>query len=337
MRAKSFHHLLRASILLAIAANFAVAAPEQHQTHLAKNHASPLVVLKEAVALLPAPAAKSAVTPQEMDLFGKIAAGHLDQVDFSEAVLAVAGVTDAKTHQRYLAKIEKITDDARMGTDEFSSPDDKANFLVAYLRKGPLSAGPQNGQYDVLKILDGGKFNCVSSAILYTVIGTRLGLKTNPVSVPDHVFLHLGKNYIEPTLGLTYAEKNHQWVENELWKTAADYWKSTFGTVRHYESNNMGLLGSVYFDQNGALIGKHQYDAAAIVALKAICLNSEQPVFTYSLKLDLQNWFRDTLKQKDYAKAQKIAAMYGQLFGDDSNDFFQQVAAARSGHAVAKS
>ena len=311
--------------------------PPQHQTHLAKDHASPLVVLKEAVGLLPAQAAKSAVTPQEMDIFGKIAAGHLNQVDFSEAVLAVAGVTDAKTKQRYLAKLDKITDDARRGTDKFSKPDDKANYLVDYLRKGPLSGGPESGQVNMLKLLDEGKFNCVSSAILYNLVGNRLGLKTSAVSVPEHVFLHMGDSYIEPTNGYTYTEKHHQWVEDSMWSTATDYWKSVFGTARHYESNNMGLLGQVYYDKNGKLASNHQYEAASILALKALCLNSDQPIFTYSVKLDLRSWFKDTLNQKNYDKAQKIAAIYGQLFGDDSNEFFQQVAAARSGRVVAKS
>jgi len=48
------------------------------------------------------------------------------------------------------------------------------------------------------------------------------------------------------------------------------------------------------------------------------------------------NWFNETLGQKNFTKAQKIAAIYGQLYGDDSSKLFDQVAAARSGRLVAK-
>ncbi len=329
MRAEAFHRLLIMPALLAGFARLVFAAPPQHQTHLAKDHVAPLVALKEAVELLPASAAKTAVTPQEMELFSKIADGHLDQVKASELVLTVAGVTDANTQKRYLAKLDNITAEARKAIAKGATPDERAFFLADYLRHGPLHGGEEYNQVDMLKLLDTGKFNCVSAAILYNLVGNRLGLKTQVVSIPGHVFLHMADFYIEPTSGKTLTAEDHRAIEDEHWRTATDYWKAVFGTARHYESNNLSLIGQVYFDNDGELFNKHQYEAAAILGLKALCLDSNQPMFTYSLKLDMESWFKDTLQRRNDSKAKQIAIIYGQLFGNSPNKLAQQLAAKK--------
>jgi hypothetical protein len=211
----------------------------------------------------------------------------------------------------------------------------KASKLAHFLHDNPLRGGFEDNQNDMLKLLDTGRYNCVSSAILFNIIGRKLGLKTRAVSIPGHVFLRMEESYIEPTSGLNFDAASHQQVVDHAWQTANDYWKSVYGTVRSFESGNLGLVGQVYYNESNIVSWDKHYEQAATLALKAVCLTPKHPMFT-RLKLALENWFNDTLSQKNFTKAQKIAAVYGQLYGDDSEKLFDQVAAARSGRLVAE-
>jgi hypothetical protein len=74
-----------------------VFAATQHQTHLNKDHVDPITALKEAVALLSPEAVKTAVNPQELDLFEAIAHGRASELNANDVVLTVAGVTTETT------------------------------------------------------------------------------------------------------------------------------------------------------------------------------------------------------------------------------------------------
>jgi hypothetical protein len=333
MRSKFFQFAL---VLAILTPSFVAAAETKHQTHLNKDHVDPLTALKEAVTLLSPAAAKTAVTPQELDLFQAIAHGRASKLNANDVVLTVAGVTTEKDHLKYTAKLDKILSDARKAVANAKNPTQKANMLTKFLHDNPLHGGGEDNQVDMLRLLDTGKYNCVSSAILFNSIGRKLGLKTRAMTIPGHVFLQMDDLCIEPAFGMNYDAKSHEQIIDQQWKTANDFWKGVFGTVRTFESGNLGLVGQVYYNKSNIVSLDKHYEQSATLALKALCLEPKHPMFTLWLKTALENWFNDTLQQKNYSKAQKIAAIYGQLYGDDSNKLFEQVAAARNARAVAK-
>ncbi len=130
-------------------------------------------------------------------------------------MLIVNGITDEAKRQHYRDRLNQITAEARKKTADANTPNEKADILVKYLFEGPCHGGFTTNQYDVCRLLDTGKFNCVSSSILYNLIAVRLGLKTRCERVPGHIFLRMGNLYIEPVGGFTCSAERHRQIIDE--------------------------------------------------------------------------------------------------------------------------
>ncbi|HEX4415253.1 MAG TPA: transglutaminase family protein [Lacipirellulaceae bacterium] len=334
MRNKFFQIALATAVLIVFSARIA-AAKENAPSRLGPDHVAPVTALEEALTLLPK--TQSLVSDSELEIFKKVAAGDYKNIKEIDAILTAASVTDEPSRKRYTTKLKNLTESCRKIIAGAKTPDERAEKLVRFLFQAPLYGGFEDGQVDMRKLLDKGKFNCVSSCILFNLVGTRLGLKTRAVTIPNHVFLRMGDLYIEPVAGYTSAAEGHDKnVVDKGWAEAADVWKTVFGNLRTYESGNMGLIGEIYLDQSGKAVGQKHFEEASITALKAACLDPKHPAFAYQTEQTIRNWFIETLKQRKLDKAQKIAAIYGQLFGDSANKMFQDVANARNSRLVAK-
>jgi hypothetical protein len=334
MRTKSFQIVLATSVFFAFLAQLA-GAKSNSPAHLGRDHVAPVVALEEATALM-AHTSQPAVSDSELEMFKKVAAGDLKGFSETDAILTAANITDPESRKRYSAKLDKITEQARKAIADAKTPADKADKLVDFLFNNTLHGGYEEGQVDMRKVLDKGKFNCVSSCVLFNLIGRHLGLKTRCVTIPTHVFLRMDDVYIEPVAGFTANAKIHdEVVVDKIWAKAADYWKTVFGTARTFESGNLGLIGAIYVDKSIILSRDNKHvEETVVAALKASCLEPKHPVFAHQLESAVHDWFNDTLKQKQYTKAQKIAAIYGQLFGDSSSKLFDQLADARNHRTV---
>jgi hypothetical protein len=335
MRTKFLQIALANSVIFAFLAQLA-AAKDNAPAHLGRDHVAPVVALEEAVALA-SKSSQSIVSASEMEMFKKVAAGDNKNFKEMDAILTAANITDEPSRKRYATKLNNITDGARKVIADAKTPEEKADKLAKFLFGGPLYGGFEAGQVDMRKLLDKGKFNCVSSCILYNLVGRRVGLKTRAVTIPSHVFLRMGELYIEPVGGFTNtAEAHDKNIVDKGWDEAAPVWKAVFGSTRTYQSGNMGLIGEIYLDRAGNCTDEKHNEEAALNVLKAACLDPKHPVFAFQAEQTIRNWFNDTLNQKNYTKAQKIAAIYGQLFGDSSSKLFAQVASARNSRLVAK-
>src|SRR5262245_5607661 len=142
---------------------------------------------------------KFPLTDAERALFEDARDGKLDKHSFGEACLIASGVTDAAKRKEYRAKLEKIEAQARKAIEGAKAVEEKGERLLKFLHAGPMKGGYESKQTDPHTLLDTGKFNCVSSAVLYNVIGRELGLDLVAVEVPGHVFsmLRAGDRHID--------------------------------------------------------------------------------------------------------------------------------------------
>jgi hypothetical protein len=131
---------------------------------------------------------KLSISPDEASLFADARDGKLDQWSFAEAALLASGVPAAEQRKAYLERMATIEAEARRATTAAKDPFAQGQALLKYLHSGPMAKGYSAAQTNVSTILDTGKFNCVSSAALYNILGRRLGLDMRAVEVPDHAF-----------------------------------------------------------------------------------------------------------------------------------------------------
>lgn len=103
-----------------------------------------------------------------------------------ESSLRASGV-DEQNLDRYRDRILRLTESAGSALAGLSNDYDRAEALLAFLHDGVLV------RYDFHQtrldlLLDGGGFNCVSSGLLYIIIGRSLGLEVDPIYAVDHAF-----------------------------------------------------------------------------------------------------------------------------------------------------
>lgn len=319
MRTKSFPFAFATSILFAFGTHF-TSAEETWSFSLNRNHVAPVTALEEAVALLPK-SPNPLVSAGEMDMFKKFAAHDYKSISETDVILNVADIRSDESRRHYAAQLDDITAGARRAIASGKTDDEIAGLLGKFLLEHPLHGGGDGGQCEMKVLLDKGTYNCVSSATLYNLIANRLGLHTRCVTIPDHIFLTMGDLCIEPTSGTTQNKKDHdKAVVDKLWSVEANnpFYKGIFGKTRSREHGNLGLFGGTYADRDLKYVAAHQYEQAAITSIKALCLDIGDRSFAFESSTAINDWFLLTLKQKNYSKAQKIAEIHRQLFGDHS-------------------
>ncbi len=335
MFASQLSQRLGSCILLTLAVGLAShhAAAQSPAPPKSKFKIKPFVALREALDLLPA-ADRKIATDDELELFRKVAAGEKDNVILSNAMLTIAGVTNDKDRERYLARLTEITAGARKALAGINTPEGRADKLADYLFKGPCHGGFADNQVDICRLLDRGEFNCVSASILYNNIASRLGLQTRYVEAPGHVFLRMGDLNIEPVCGKTFGAREHQKIINDMSDKAKDYIRNQYDKDHTYVAGNLGLIAQPYMTRAADEQNRSRHDLTTIDNLKQACLDANNPMNAFFLDTSLKKWFKTALKDHQFDKAQKLAAIYGQLFGDGSNKLFAQVAASRASRSV---
>ena len=143
----------------------------------------------------------ASISEDETKLFADARDGRLDDWTFAEAALLVSGVIDVAERTRYLTQIDQLETAAREATAGAETPFKKGEQLLAWMHSdgGPFANGYVADQTDVSVLLDTSTYNCVSSAVLYNILGRRLGLDLRAIEVPDHAFsvLYDGTNHAD--------------------------------------------------------------------------------------------------------------------------------------------
>lgn len=276
--------------------------------------AKPYKVLLKAAMLLP-PSDKPLITTSEDVLFKDAEDGNIDTMYLTDAVMICAGVTDTETRDLYAKKVKAIVKQARKAIAEGKTDNEKADLLAKFLLKGPMHGGYVDGQVDFLKLLDEGTFNCVSSAMLYNLVGSELGLETICINMPNHVCLSMGDLAIEPTSGTTSSHLVHTATINKCWNESPEFSKRYFDDSHMYLSSNVDLIAEVYMDRSTESdVKEHKLAESAIEALKATCIDSVNPMFRQSAECQMGKWFQSAIDEHDVKLASKIAKLYAELF-----------------------
>lgn len=103
------------------------------------------------------------------------------------ASLEISGA-DAPTVVADTARFEKIIAEAKKAVAPYRSSYEKGDALLVFMHRHLLTrySEPQT-RIDTLLLT--GEFNCVSSAVVYMILGRAVGLQVEGVYTPDHAFV----------------------------------------------------------------------------------------------------------------------------------------------------
>ncbi len=191
------------------------------------------------------------LTGFEVQTLKRAQSGNINNPDLLLALALIAS-GDARTDSEfdnYRNTIQDFINKIRPGINAASSVREKGRILHSRMHSEFLSTGNESdslGNYDLRQssftgVLDSGKYNCISSSILYIILARYFNLDVAGVRLPTHVFVHLASPdgetiEIETTSPAGYGLTH----DRDFYKSAAGEWagsrglsKPTFGEYQN--------------------------------------------------------------------------------------------------------
>lgn len=259
---------------------------------------------------------KYTVTKDEASLFADARDGKLDEVSFANACLLASGVTDREKLRSYLEKLDEIEAAARKAVANTKTVSETAKRLLEFLHAGPMAEGYESNQTDLHVVLDTGKFNCVSSAALYNVIGRRLGLDLKAVEIPEHVFSVLCDGDDRIDIETTNA-KGFDPSDKEPSKKPIT--KAQRHAKERREVGEAGLAAVIAYNHGVSLSREKQFHAAVSANFRALALDAANASAAKNAVADLCNWPLELVKTGEYENALTVLALGLELAPTESS------------------
>ena len=260
---------------------------------------------------------KVSIAAIEQELFADLAAERKERWSPAAIVLVASGVLDRTELADCLKRLDTLEADARRSLASAKTDRAKGEQLLKFLHAGVMVKGYELKQTSLSALLKENRFNCVSSAAMYNLLGERLGLNVRAIEIPatvlsGHVFSVLRADGavidVETTNKLGFNPKGkRERPEGGTYDPAKD------GGNRR-EVDNQQLAAMIYYNRGVELSKEKQYHPALFMYFRALCLDATNKAAIGNVLADLSNWGLALSKQGKhedglhvYAVAMKLA------------------------------
>ena len=260
------------------------------------------------------------LTDQERTIFSRVSGGELNQRDFEEIVLFASGVRDAVTRADHVAQIDRLEASLRTQINIDAQPLDVGQALLTWLHGNVLTDGYVEGQTDLSVVLSDAKFNCVSSAVIYNILGQRIGLDMRAIEVPDHAFsiLYNGTDHadVETTTSQGFNPRRDRVTDFEN-LTGFQYIPESNRSQRR-EIGRAGLAALIYYNHGVEFYRKGMYHEALLANFRAMSLDPESSSAATNALAAMGKWSRELSDGQNWEEAVLVAALGRRLAPKDS-------------------
>ena len=108
----------------------------------------------------------------------------------SGAALVAGGVDDDCFH-RYEQKAAALADELRRSGKVAGTPRQRAEAVFEFLHRRVFYGGYDLAYTDLRRVLDEGRFNCISATVLFNYLAGELGLDCRGLEMPGHAMSRL--------------------------------------------------------------------------------------------------------------------------------------------------
>ncbi len=203
------------------------------------------------------------ISEDEASMFEDARDGSFDSWSFAEAALLSSGVKNKQQRQLYLSRLDKLEAQAAEAVKGLHTPLQKGDLLLKWLHKGALNKGYVSKQTDVSKVFDTNTYNCVSSATLYNILATRLGLDARAIEVPDHAFsiIYDGTKHadVETTTKAGFNPSRDRTAISEFKQTTGFTYIPDKHRSKRRELKETGLVAITYYNHGVSYTKSKQY------------------------------------------------------------------------------
>ncbi|NOX56051.1 MAG: tetratricopeptide repeat protein [Planctomycetes bacterium] len=218
--------------------------------------------------------------------------------------------------------IERLERRAQQAVADADTPFDQGERLLRFLHETVLQGGYRADQTRISELLEKHTYNCVSSATIYNILGTRLGLDLRAIEVPDHAFsiLYDGAQHVD--VEATSAEgfdpsRDPRVLERFRNQTGFRYIPDRHPDQRR-EITNLGLVSLIYYNRGVAWGRAKAFDKALVCYLCALQLDREFASAIKNALATLANWSIALADQHRFDRALKVVEVGLKLAPQDA-------------------
>ncbi len=122
----------------------------------------------------------------EERLFADAADGRLHELSPLEAALVASGIENVDSLRHYEQKAAALVDQLRSSAALAGTPREQVEAIFEFLHGQVLRGGYDLAYTDLRRVLDDGRFNCVSATVLINYLAGQIGLDCRGLEMPGH-------------------------------------------------------------------------------------------------------------------------------------------------------
>ncbi|MBX7165417.1 MAG: transglutaminase-like domain-containing protein [Pirellulales bacterium] len=253
---------------------------------------------------------------EEEALFTDLADGQLERVPLWDAALMASQVFDAARLGRYREVFSAWIDECRAQVDRRLPPLEQAGALFDLMHREILHGGYQVDCTDLAELIEYGRFNCVSSALLYGCLCQECGLDVRGVELPGHAYCIVSAGTravdVETTCPRWFAVLDDPARQQELLaRTLGAAHPARRGGRRIVPLAS--LVGIIYYNRGVECLEHEQFAAALAANVKALRVDASSVSAWGNLLAAINNWSLSRSGTGEYAAAVRLLDQGAQL------------------------
>lgn len=243
----------------------------------------------------------------EQRLFADATDGRWDHHSLLAAALVASGVRQPERIQRYEARLKQLADQLRSSVPADRPPQQLAQDLLQFMHRRVLTGGYQLESTSLATAIDEGRFNCVSSSVLFNCLAESLGISAVGLEVPGHAMSRLllasGSIDVETTCPAWFQMKSEPIRRAALVAQTLGRPLPPLSTRHAREVSPVELVATIYYNRGVDLLAENRFAEAVAANAKALRLDPASTTARGNLLATLNNWAIHLGAQGKHAQA----------------------------------
>lgn len=243
-------------------------------------------------------------TPAEEQLLADAVQGKLDGRSLWRAAHVASGVNDPARLAECEPQLNGWCDELRGLIPAAASDWERSRILFEFMHRRILTGGYDPLCSDVALVGREGRYNCISSTILFHSLAERAGLQTAGAEAPGHAFCWLWLDNRRIAVETT----NPNWFAN--FKRLSKSIEVSGFTDISAESSSVSrelsaaqLTAMLYYNRGYLLLRNKQFAASISANAKALRLDPASDVSRDNLLVAVNNWALDLSDRREFELA----------------------------------
>lgn len=230
----------------------------------------------------------------ERRLFDDAADGRFDQLSPLTAAMIAGGVEDADSLLRYQRKVVVLVEELRRSGEVAGSPREKAEAIFAFLHRRVLYGGYDLASTDLRRVLDQGRFNCVSATVLFNHFATVFGLDCRGLEMPGHAMSRVrlaGETLdVETTCPGWFRGSSDPWQPSATSGKTIGAASSSADHAKAREVSPVQMAAMIYYNRGVDFLAEKRFADAAVCNAKSLRLDPTNATARGNLLATINNW-----------------------------------------------